>query len=671
MMKKIVSLLLVICLVAGIMLCAPIQQADAAGSLTVTGSAVNVRTGPGTGYSKVGTAQKGAVYPILGSRKASDGVLWYNITFGSRSAWIISRYVSVSSSAVLSRVTGANGSAIGSLTVTAASAVVRTGAGTGYSKMGTVSRGGTYKVYVSVTDSAGTVWYKIPFGSSYGYVVSSQVSYTASGSGSTQATTTKPAGSAIVTGANGSAIGTLTITSGPVNVRTGAGTNYSKLGTTTRGKTYKVYASAKDSAGKVWYKIPFGSGYGYVISTYVSFKAGSAPGTAATTTANRPAVVTGVNGSAIGVLTLTGDNVNVRTGAGTNYSKMGTVSRGKTYKVYASAKDSAGTVWYKIPFGSSYGYVISSYVSFTAGSGAAATTTTIAATTTTAATLPTSASGKVHPQIIERTLTVSTAGNVYSDAGTNNSVAGSVGKGAQYLAVDWKNDSAGITWYAFMLGGKKVWISRKSVTTSDKYKTIADRDFSSGGTPVIYLSPSRQPDNLFAVGSTSEQEQMERVANALKTILENEYVCTVYVAPTSMPIEMYGRPLDAFTKDADVHLAIHSNANASGTSYGASAYYFPSCAQSIELSQNIVSELDKIAPRTSTLSARTINGMTGFGGIGYGDVRNPSHLGMIGVLAEVEYHDNADSAQWIINNTEGIARALANALETTLGMRRI
>jgi N-acetylmuramoyl-L-alanine amidase len=163
---------------------------------------------------------------------------------------------------------------------------------------------------------------------------------------------------------------------------------------------------------------------------------------------------------------------------------------------------------------------------------------------------------------------------------------------------------------------------------------------------------------------------MERVANALKAILENEYVCTVYVAPTALPIEMYGRPLDAFTKDADVHLAIHSNANSSGTSYGASAYYFPACAQSLELSQNIVAELGKVSPYTSTLSQKVVNGMLGFNGIGYGDVRNPSHLGMIGVLAEVEYHDNADSAQWIINNTDSIARALANALETTLGMQK-
>ena len=62
--------------------------------------------------------------------------------------------------------------------------------------------------------------------------------------------------------------------------------------------------------------------------------------------------------------------------------------------------------------------------------------------------------------------------------------------------------------------------------------------------------------------------------------------------------------------------------------------------------------------------------MTAFDNIGYGEVRDPSYFGMISLLAEVEYHDNADSARWIINNPNKIARALANALEKTLDMQK-
>ena len=49
------------------------------------------------------------------------------------------------------------------------------------------------------------------------------------------------------------------ITASPVNVRSGAGTNYKKLGKTTKGKTYAYLASKKDSSGRVWYQIQYTS----------------------------------------------------------------------------------------------------------------------------------------------------------------------------------------------------------------------------------------------------------------------------------------------------------------------------------------------------------------------------------------------------------------------------
>ena len=52
------------------------------------------------------------------------------------------------------------------------------------------------------------------------------------------------------------------------------------------------------------------------------------------------------------------------------------------------------------------------------------------------------------------------------------------------------------------------------------------------------------------------------------------------------------------------------------------------------------------------------------------EIRNPGFYGMPSVLAEVEYHDNATTAKWIINNTKPIARALANSLEKTMDLRK-
>ena len=271
---------------------------------------------------------------------------------------------------------------------------------------------------------------------------------------------------------------------------------------------------------------------------------------------------------------------------------------------------------------------------------------------------------------IHRTITVKTDCKVYSAPGTENKVLGKVVKGRKYDALEWENDSKDITWFAFAYKGKTGWISRKNATVSDKFTTVPKRDFSGGGLPIIYLSPSRQIHNAYAGGSTNEQVQMYRVGTRLNKILENEYICKVYMPPVSMEISLKKRPLDAYNKGADVYLAIHSNANPIGKSYGATGYYFPACAQSKLLSQNVIREMAKIQYKKSTVAQSSVAGMDAFDQIGYGEVRDPAYYGMISLLAEVEYHDHADTAKWIINNPDKIARALANALEKTIGMQK-
>ena len=204
------------------------------------------------------------------------------------------------------------------------------------------------------------------------------------------------------------------------------------------------------------------------------------------------------------------------------------------------------------------------------------------------------------------------------------------------------------------------------------FKTIPAKDFSDGSVPMIYLSPSKQPKNTYAAGNTNEQKQMYLIAAELQKILENEYVCTVYTAPTDLFLSLYGRALDAYNRHADVYLAIHSNSDGSRSkkSYGAVGYYQPKNPKSKELAENMVKEMGKIAARKSNVKPNIVNGMKAFDGIGYSDVREPAYYGITSILAEVEYHDNADSAKWIINNPKKIARALANSLEATFQLQR-
>ncbi len=62
--------------------------------------------------------------------------------------------------------------------------------------------------------------------------------------------------------------------------------------------------------------------------------------------------------------------------------------------------------------------------------------------------------------------------------------------------------------------------------------------------------------------------------------------------------------------------------------------------------------------------------MKAFNGIGYGEIRNPSKLGLISVLVETDFHDNPKTAQWIIDNKDGIARAYVNALVNTFNITK-
>ena len=61
----------------------------------------------------------------------------------------------------------------------------------------------------------------------------------------------------------------------------------------------------------------------------------------------------------------TADVLNVRSGAGTGYSKTGTVSYGDSLTILSETTDSSGAKWYKISCGNVTGYVFAAYVQLT------------------------------------------------------------------------------------------------------------------------------------------------------------------------------------------------------------------------------------------------------------------------------------------------------------------
>lgn len=62
-----------------------------ASTVSITGSSVYIRLGPGTNFAKVGTAHLGDSFPYL-HNYSPNGNGWYEISYDSRSCWVSSKF---------------------------------------------------------------------------------------------------------------------------------------------------------------------------------------------------------------------------------------------------------------------------------------------------------------------------------------------------------------------------------------------------------------------------------------------------------------------------------------------------------------------------------------------------------------------------------------------------
>lgn len=126
-------------------------QAQAHDAMEVTASALNVRTGPGTGSASIGQALRGQVYPAIGRQGE-----WVLLQFGERAGWSHANYLRSSGVTVLA--------------VTASSLNVRAGAGTRFRDIGSLARGTRVAVRALAPG-----WCKIDFQGREGWVSASYV----------------------------------------------------------------------------------------------------------------------------------------------------------------------------------------------------------------------------------------------------------------------------------------------------------------------------------------------------------------------------------------------------------------------------------------------------------------------------------------------------------------
>lgn len=168
----------------------------------------------------------------------------------------------------------------------------------------------------------------------------------------------------------------------------------------------------------------------------------------------------------------------------------------------------------------------------------------------------------------------------------------------------------------------------------------------------VYLSPSDQRRNTYAVGDTTEAIQCGRIAEACKAALERSGVEVMLGQYDTMQ----NRVAASNRFGADLHVPIHSNA-CNGKASGTHLFCYSGDRNSAgyKACQAVLDVLGPVTPGAPDV-IRAYPALY--------EVKRPAATT---VYIETDFHDVPGVAQWIIDNTtligETIAKGLCNALD--------
>lgn len=215
----------------------------------VNTDALNVRSGPGTGYAVIDTIVYGTNGLVVDGPVFANGYTWYELDYvgGTSDGWVASDFLSLA--------TSGGGFAVGDIVVVdSASLNVRSGPGTGYTVIDTLSSGDQGVVLDGPVSADGYTWYQInySYGGYSGWVAGEYLSYA---------------------GGSGFAIGeNVTVATNGLNVRSGPGTDYAVIDTLNDGDQGVVLDGPVSADGYTWYEINYSyGGYsGWVAGAYLA-----------------------------------------------------------------------------------------------------------------------------------------------------------------------------------------------------------------------------------------------------------------------------------------------------------------------------------------------------------------------------------------------------------------
>ena len=206
-----------------------------------TTASVNLRKGPGTGYTKIVAVSKNRSYDYTGiSKYDSRGVVWHKVEYKNGYAWVSSRYSNVYN----------DGAKLDDdvFILVKGSVNLRKGPGTGYRKIATVYYGEKlFYLGESAKDGNGNTWYKVSSAYGEAWIISKYV----------EKKSDTPVYEPYV------------LTTASVNLRKGPGTGYGKIIAYAKGKKLDYLGETKkDGRGVKWYKVTDGKRTGWISDVY-------------------------------------------------------------------------------------------------------------------------------------------------------------------------------------------------------------------------------------------------------------------------------------------------------------------------------------------------------------------------------------------------------------------
>ena len=170
-------------------------------------------------------------------------------------------------------------------------------------------------------------------------------------------------------------------------------------------------------------------------------------------------------------------------------------------------------------------------------------------------------------------------------------------------------------------------------------------------TKKVYLSPSDQTNNRYAYGNTTEDVQCGKIAEACRVALVR---CGIEVKVGQYDT-MANRCAASNAFGADLHVPIHTNAF-NGHVRGTRMFCYSSNGEGMKACKSIFAVVAPLTPGTSE------------------NIKVNSELYEVRVPAaptayiECEFHDNAESAKWIVEHTSEIGEAIAHGICNYFGI---